>query len=62
MNDKIDLITAATLLLLVSSQASAHTTDSSVGLLHLLTGEHVIMIALAGVFVAGLTRLYRRFR
>ena len=62
MNNRIDLLAASLLLLLVSSQASAHTADSSVGLLHLLSGEHVIMIALAGVFAAALTRLYRRFR
>lgn len=62
MNSKIKLNAAGSLLFLASSQAQAHTADSSVGFLHLLTGEHLIMLAMAGVVAAGLTHLYRRFR
>jgi hypothetical protein len=62
MNNKLRLNAGGSLLFLVSAQAQAHTTDSSVGFLHLLSGEHFIMIALAGVIAAGLTRLYRRLR
>ena len=62
MNDKMKLTAAGSLLLLMSTQAQAHMADSSVGLLHLLSGEHLIMIVLAGALAAGLTRLYRRPR
>ena len=62
MNYKMKLMAAGSLLLLLSSQAHAHTADSGIGLLHLLSGEHFIIIALAGVLAAGLTRLYRRPR
>lgn len=62
MNNKIKINAAGSLLFLVSSQTQAHTTDSGAGVLHLLTGEHIIMIALVGVVAAGLTRLYRRLR
>lgn len=62
MNNMPSVIATGAVLVLVSSQAQAHTGGSNVGLLHLLSGEHFIMIALAGVFAVGLTRLYRRFR
>jgi hypothetical protein len=62
MNDKMKLTAAGSLLLLASSQAHAHVADSGVGLLHLLSGEHLIMIVLAGALAVGITRLYRRPR
>jgi hypothetical protein len=65
MKNRIFMALGSMLLLMVSSQVLAHNLETGGGLfnglMHVLTGEHVLMIFLAGVCAAGLTRLYRRF-
>ena len=62
MKNRIYFVFAGVMLVLFSSQAPAHTTGSSGGFLHTLTGEHILMVVLAAVCAAGLTQLFRRFR
>ena len=65
MRSRIYLTLASVLLLMISTQALAHNVATGGGifgsLMHLFTGEHALVIFLAGVCAAGLTRLYRRF-
>jgi len=62
MTSKIYFTLVSGLLLLYSSSLLAHTTDSGGSLLHMFTGEHLLTLALAGVFVAGAGEVYRRVR
>jgi len=54
------------LLIFSPSVLIAHTSDSGTGsfagLMHLLTGEHLVMLILVGVFAACIVGLHRRFR
>jgi hypothetical protein len=65
MKNRNSVTLSSMLLLMVSSQVLAHNVETGgglfSGLMHMFTGEHVLMIFLAGVCAAGLTRLYRRF-
>jgi len=47
---------------LFTAPAFAHITESGGSLLHMFTGEHLLTLALAGVFVVGVVKVYRRFR
>jgi len=51
---------------LFSSAVLAHPGNSAEGLtgdlLHMLTGEHLLMLILVGVFAVCVSRLYHRFR
>ena len=66
MKNRIYLVFISSLLLMFSTQLLAHSTEPGGGvfggLLHIFTGEHLIMLVLVAVFAVGLTRLYRRFR
>jgi len=61
MKNRIYLVLISALLLMASTPLLAHSTGLH-GLLHIFTGEHLVMLILAVVFAAGATRLYRRFR
>ena len=65
MRRRVNLPLIGTLLLIFSSQVLAHNVESGGGsfggLMHMFTGEHILMILLVGACVAGLSRLYRRF-
>ena len=61
MKNRIYPVVISALLLMASTPLLAHTTGLH-GLMHIFTGEHLVMLILAGVFAVGATRLYRRFR
>jgi len=48
--------------LLFSATALAHITESGGALPHIFTGEHLLVLAVVAVGIAGLSKLYRRFR
>ena len=66
MKNRIYLTFISLMLLLFSSQVLAHTVESGGGLLgrlmHIFTGEHVLMLALVGVCAVFANYLYRRLR
>lgn len=48
--------------LLFSTSALAHITESGGVLPHIFTGEHLLILVVVGVCVAGVSKFYRRFR
>ena len=66
MKYRIYIVIISSLSVLFSTQVLAHTLESGGGsfgkLLHNFTGEHLVMLVLAGVCVVGVTQLLRRFR
>jgi len=66
MKSKIYFILFSGFSLLFSVPVFAHISESGGGvfggLLHMFTGEHLLTLALVGVFIVGVTHLYRRFR
>jgi len=61
MKNTIYHVLTSALLLMVSAPLFAHTAGLD-GFMHIFTGEHLVMLILAGVFSFAATRLYRRFR
>jgi len=62
MRARMFLTIMSVLSLLFSASALAHITESGGALPHIFTGEHLLILAVVAVFIAGLSRLYRRFR
>jgi len=62
MQVRMFLTITSVLSLLFSAPVLAHLTDPKGVLPHFLTGEHLLVIVVVGVFVAGASKLYRRFR
>jgi hypothetical protein len=48
--------------LLFSAPVSAHLTEPGAFLPHFLTGEHLLILVIVGVCIAGFSKFYRRFR
>jgi len=48
--------------LLFSAPVLAHITEPGGVLPHVLTGEHLLTLVIVGVCIAGVSKLYRRFR
>ena len=48
--------------LLFSASALAHITEPGGVLPHVFTGEHLLILVVVGVCVAGINKFYRRFR
>jgi len=48
--------------LLFSAPVLAHITEPGSAIPHFLTGDHLLMLVIVGVCVAGASKLYRRFR
>ena len=62
MQTKIFLMTTSVLSLLFSVPVLAHITEPGGFLPHFFTGEHLLVLVIVGVFIAGVSKLYRRFR
>ena len=62
MQARMFLTIMSVLLFLLSAPALAHITEPGGVLPHFFTGEHLLMLVIVGVCVAGVSRLYRRFR
>ena len=62
MRARMFLTIMSVMSLLFSASAIAHITESGGVLPHIFTGEHLLMLAVVAVCIAGLSRLYRRFR
>lgn len=56
------LTTMSVLSLLFSASVSAHIAEPGGVLPHIFTGEHLLTLVIVGVCIAGLSKLYRRFR
>lgn len=48
--------------ILSTSSALAHSSEPGNVLPHVLTGEHLLVLVLVGLCIAGIGSLYRRFR
>jgi len=62
MRARILLTFTGVLSLLFSSLVFAHLSEPGGVLPHIFTGEHLLMLVIVGVCVAGVSALYRRFR
>ena len=62
MRARMFLTIMSVISLLFSASALAHITESAGALPHIFTGEHLLVLAVVAVCIAGLSRLYRRFR
>jgi hypothetical protein len=57
------LFTTVTVLsLLFSASVSAHIAEPGGVLPHFLTGEHLLILAIVGVCIAGASKLYKYYR
>jgi len=56
------LTTMSVLSLLFSTSGSAHVTEPGAVLPHIFTGEHLLILLIVGVCIAGASKFYRRFR
>jgi len=56
------LTTMSAVSLLFSAPVLAHITEPGSAIPHFLTGDHLLMLVIVGVCVAGASKLYRRFR
>jgi hypothetical protein len=56
------LTTMSVVSLLFSAPVLAHITEPGGVLPHFFTGEHLLMLVIVGVCVAGVSKLYRHFR
>jgi len=62
MRARIFLTVTGMLSLLFSSLVWAHLSEPGGVLPHIFTGEHLLILVIVGVCVAGVGKLYRRFR
>ena len=62
MKNRVNFFLLSGFSVLFSSSAFAHITESGGSLLHMFTGEHLLTLALAGVFVVGVVKAYHRNR
>ena len=62
MRARIFLTLTGVLSLLFSSLVLAHLSEPGGVLPHIFTGEHLLILVIIGVCVAGVGKLYRRFR
>ena len=62
MQARVFLTTMSVLSLLFSAPVLAHIAEPGGVLPHFFTGEHLLMLVIVGVFIAGVSKLYRRFR
>ncbi len=62
MRARIFLTIMSVLSLLFSAPVLAHITEPGGVLPHIFTGEHLLILVIVGVCIAGVSRLYRRFR
>lgn len=56
------LTAMSVLSLLYSASVLAHITEPGSGLPHIFTGEHLLILVVVGVCIAGVSKVYRRFR
>lgn len=62
MQERKLIRTVSVISLLFSAPLLAHITEPGSAMPHFLTGEHLLMLVIIGVCVAGVSKLYRRFR
>jgi len=62
MPARMFLTIASVLSLLTSASVSAHIVEPGAVLPHILTGEHLLVLLVVGVCIAGVSKFYRRFR
>lgn len=62
MRTRMFLTIMSVLSLLISTSAMAHISEPGGVLPHVFTGEHLLILVLAGVCVAGVSKLYQRLR
>ena len=62
MRARIILTLTGVLSLLFSSLVLAHLSEPGGVLPHIFTGEHLLILVIVGVCIAGVSKLYRRFR
>lgn len=62
MRARILLTTMSVLTLLFSASVLAHITEPGGVLPHIFTGEHLLILIIVGGCIAGVSKLYRRFR
>jgi len=62
MRARIFFTFTGVLSLLFSSLVLAHLSESGGVLPHVFTGEHLLITVIVGVCIAGVNKIYRRFR
>ena len=62
MRARMFLTVMSVLSLLFSAPVLAHISKPGGVLPHIFTGEHLLILVIVGVCIAGVSRLYRRFR
>jgi len=62
MRARMFLTILSVLSLLFSTSVSAHIAEPGGVLPHFLTGEHLLILVIVGVCIAGASKLYRRYR
>ena len=62
MRARMFLTTMSALSLLFSASVSAHISEPGGALPHFLTGEHLLILVIVGVCIAGASKLYQRYR
>ena len=62
MRARMFFMTMSVMSLLLSASVSAHITEPGVVLPHVFTGEHLLILVIVGICIAGISKVYRRFR
>jgi hypothetical protein len=62
MRARMFFTTMSVLSLLYSTSVLAHITEPGSVLPHIFTGEHLLILLIVGVGIAGVSKVYRRFR
>jgi len=62
MRVRMFLTTMSVLSLLFSASALAHITEPGGVLPHFVTGEHLLILVVVGLCIAGVSKFYRRSR
>ncbi len=62
MRARMFLTAMSVLSLLYSASVLAHITEPGGVLPHIFTGEHLLILVIVGVCIAGVSKVYRRFR
>lgn len=62
MRAKMFIAIITVLSLLFSASALAHITQAGGAVPHIFTGEHLLILVIVGVCIAGISKFYRRSR
>ena len=62
MRARMFFTTICILSLLYSASVLAHITEPGGVLPHIFTGEHLLILVVVGVCIAGVSKVYRRYR